>query len=389
LIKPILRCEKLNKIIDDKKISRCDVNDIFKNALFDQYELFETAKYLRKKYKNTVVTFSKKAFFNLINLCRDKCSYCAYKAELHDPKLTLMNKKNVTQLAKLAKKYRCVEALFVTGESPEDKYEYAKNWLKKNGFKSSAEYLIHMSELVLNEGLFPHTNAGNLKMDDMRELQKTNSSLGLMIENISNRLTKKGMPHHHAPSKRFKNRLKTITNAGKLKIPITTGLLIGIGETYNEVIDSIYAIKEAHENFGNIQEVILQNFHPKPDTAMKFKRSPNEVYFKIIIALCRIIMPEANIQIPPNLSSNSYQDFLDVGINDWGGISPLTPDYVNPECPWPKIHNVKNKTEELGYRLESRFPVYPEFMKYTNKNIVNKMNPIMDKELLVKSEYWL
>ncbi|MBP2624567.1 MAG: 7,8-didemethyl-8-hydroxy-5-deazariboflavin synthase CofG [Nitrosopumilaceae archaeon] len=389
MAKPVLQCEKLNRILDNREISRYDIDDVFKGALHNQYELFETAKYLRHKYKNKTITFSKKVFFNLINLCRDKCSYCTYKAELSDSKLTLMDKTHVAQLARLAKKYRCVEALLVTGEKPEDKYEYARYWLKKNGFKNSAEYLIHISELVLNEGLFPHTNAGNLNIEDMHELRKTNSSVGIMIENISDRLTKKGMPHHKAPSKRFENRLKTLTNAGKLKIPITTGLLIGIGETYNEIIDSIYAIKEAHKNFGNIQEIILQNFLPKSDTEMKYYPAPTEMYFKIIVALCRIIMPEANIQIPPNLSSKSYQNFLDAGINDWGGISPLTPDYVNPECPWPKIHTIKNNTEKMGLILKSRFPVYPEFMKYIDKNVRDKMNPIMDKDLLVKSEYWL
>ena len=388
MFKPTLKCESLNKVLDGKKISQYDVKEIFKNSLLDQRELFDAATYLRNQHKHKFITFSKKVFFNLINLCRDTCSYCTYKAEPSDPKLSLMKKDNVIQLAKLAKKYRCVEALFVTGEKPEEKYSYAKRWLKNNGFKNTAEYLIHMSEIVLNEGLFPHTNAGNLNISDMKELQKTNPSIGLMLENTSSRLLQSGMPHHYAPSKRFENRLQTLENAGKLKIPITTGLLIGIGENYEEIINSIYTIKKIHENFGNIQEIILQNFHPKLKTQMESEKSPNEIYFKIIVALCRIIMPNANIQIPPNLSSSSYQSFLCVGINDWGGISPLTPDYVNPECPWPKINSIKIQTRKLGYKLEARFPVYPEFIKYINTYIKDKMEPIMNNDLFVKYEYW-
>ena len=229
------------------------------------------------------------------------------------------------------RKYHCTEALFVTGERPEDKYQLARDWLKKNNFTSTAEYLVHCSEIVLEQGVFPHTNAGNLTKNEMRELKKTNVSMGLMLENVSPRLRDKGMPDESAISKEPSSRLEVLNNAGELKIPMTTGILVGIGETVEEIIDSIFAIKQIHEKFGNVQEIILQNFLPKPDTKMNNHETPSDLYFKTVVALCRIIIPNSNIQIPPNLSPYSYQEFLSVRINDWGGISPLTSHYLNPE----------------------------------------------------------
>ena len=362
--------------------------EIYQNAVKDPNELFLTAHNLRKKFKNNSVTFSKKAFFNIVNLCKDTCSYCTYKAEPGEEKLSLMSKQQILELLKLAKKYKCVEALFVTGEQPEQRYHEAREWLKENGFKSTAEYLTHASELALEMGLFPHTNAGNLNFEEMKELKKTNVSMGIMLENVSERLTEKGMPHHLAASKRPKVRLEILENSGKLGIPMTTGILIGIGETIKEVIDSLFAIKQLHQKYGNIQEVILQNFQPKQDTRMKDTPSADENYFKTIVALSRIIMPEMNIQIPPNLSPRSYQSFLSVGINDWGGISPLTPDFVNPEFSWPEIIKVEENSKNAGFELKCRFPIYPEFFSFVSKELRNKISVIENEEGLVKEEYW-
>lgn len=384
----MLESESLNKVLENQMISIQDATEIFQNAKSDTTELFLAAQKLRSKYKGNTVTFSKKAFFNIINMCRDTCTYCTYKAEPGEEKLSMMSKEQIKQMLKLAKKYRCVEALFVTGERPEQKYQEAKDWLKENGFKSTAEYLTFASELALDEGLFPHTNAGNLTFEEMRDLKKTNVSMGLMLENSSERLTEKGMPHHLAASKRPKERLEVLENAGKLKIPMTTGILIGIGETPEEVIESLFAIKDLHTKYGNIQEVILQNFQPKSDTMMKDFPSAAENYFKIIVALSRIIMPEMNIQIPPNLSPKSYQSFLAVGINDWGGISPLTPDYVNPEFSWPEIKKIDENSKKSGFDLKCRFPVYPEFFSSISKELREKMSLIENKEGLVREEYW-
>ncbi|MFQ5475520.1 MAG: 7,8-didemethyl-8-hydroxy-5-deazariboflavin synthase subunit CofG [Nitrosopumilus sp.] len=386
--KLVLNSESLNNVLENKAISRQDIIDIYQNALEDPGDLFSTAQNLRKKFKKDTVTFSKKAFFNIINLCKDTCSYCTYKAEPGEEKLSLMSKQQISELLQLAKKYRCVEVLFVTGEQPEQRYQEARDWLKENGFKSTAEYLIHASELALESGLFPHTNAGNLSFDEMKELKKTNVSMGVMLENVSERLTERGMPHYLAASKRPKARLEVLENSGKLKIPMTTGILVGIGETIEEIMDSIIAIKQLHQKYGNIQEVILQNFQPKSDTVMKDTPSADENYFKTIVALSRIVMPEMNIQIPPNLSPKSYQSFLSVGINDWGGISPLTPDFVNPEFSWPEINKVDENSKNAGFELKCRFPIYPEFFSFVSKELREKMSVIENGEGLVKEEYW-
>ena len=384
----VLNSESLNNVLENKTISRQDIIEIYQHAVKDPRELYSVAQNLRVKFKKDTVTFSKKAFFNIVNLCKDTCSYCTYKAEPGEKKLSLMSKQQITELLQLAKKYKCVEALFVTGEQPEQKYPEAKSWLKENGFTSTVEYLIHASEQALELGLFPHTNAGNLNFEEMKELQKTNVSMGIMLENISERLTERGMPHYLAVSKRPKTRLEILENSGKLKIPMTTGILVGIGETIEEIIDSILAIKQLHQKYGNIQEVILQNFQPKQDTVMKNTPSADESYFKMVVALSRIIMPEMNIQIPPNLSPKSYQSFLSVGINDWGGISPLTPDFVNPEFSWPEINKVEEYSKKAGFNLKCRFPVYPEFFSFISKELRNKMAGIENEEGFVKEDYW-
>ena len=380
--------ESLNNILENKKVSHQDVIDIYQKAINNPNDLFLVSQSLRKKFKKNSVTFSKKAFFNIVNLCRDTCSYCTYKSEPGEAKLSLMSKQQILKLLQLAKKHRCVEALFVTGEAPEQRYQEARYWLKENGFKSTSEYLIHASELALKIGMFPHTNAGNLNYEEMKELKKTNISMGVMLENVSERLIEKGMPHNLAASKKPKERLKILENSGKLGIPMTTGILIGIGETMDEIIDSLFAIKQLNDKYENIQEVILQNFQPKPDTKMRDEPPVDEKYFKLVVALSRIIMPQMNIQIPPNLSPKSYQSFLSVGINDWGGISPLTPDFVNPEFAWPKIEKVDEYSKKAGFDLKCRFPIYPEYFSFVSKELRDMISIIEDEEGLVKEEYW-
>ena len=378
--------EIIHRINESKGIKKEQVLELIEDV--PKQVIFETASKLRNEKKGKVVSFSKKAFFNIINLCRDTCSYCTYKAEPDDTKLSLMDEQTVKKLAELAKKYNCTEALFVTGERPEQKYQEAKEWLRKQGFSSTTEYLIHCSEIVLKQGVFPHTNAGNLTKNEMKELAKTNVSMGVMLENSSVRLREEGMPHQDAPSKEPLARLNILKNAGELKIPMTTGILVGIGETLEECIQSIYDIKKIHQKYGNIQEIILQNFHPKPKTSMFEHSTPEESYFKMVVALCRIIMPDANIQIPPNLSPDNYNEFLSVGINDWGGISPITSDYVNPEFSWPNIQNVEKKCGDLGFSLKARFPVYPEFVPLINNNLKQRISLIADEKNYVKESYW-
>ena len=372
--------------MDGREPSTDESYQIYQDAEKDPSEIYKAAQFLRNKNKGRKVTYSRKVFFNLINLCRDTCSYCTYKSEPTQTKISMMSKHDIQNLVEIGRKYKCTEALFVTGERPEQKYQEARTWLKQNGFVSTAEYLAHASEIALTAGLFPHTNAGNLTKAEMNELKKTNVSLGLMLENSVERLSEKGMPHEFAPSKNPKARIKVLENAGELGIPMTTGLLIGIGESPFELIDSIYAIRDIHKKFGNIQELILQNFQPKPDTAMKNNQGPHERYFKTLVALTRIIMPKMNIQIPPNLSPISYSGFLSVGINDWGGISPITPDYVNPEFPWPSIEAVEKNCANAGFELRARFPVYPEFLSYVNSNLKSNIMEMADFDGLVKGE---
>ena len=383
----ISKYEALNKSLEGREVSKDEAYQIYQELQKNSSEIYLVAQVLRNKNKGKSVTYSRKVFFNLVNLCRDTCSYCTYKSEPTQSKISMMSKQDIINLAKLGKKHRCTEALFVTGERPEQKYQEARDWLKENGFGSTAEYLVHASEISLKEGLFPHTNAGNLTKSEMNELKKTNVSLGLMLENSSERLSEKNMPHQFAPSKNPKARLRVLEDAGELGIPMTTGVLMGIGETAFEIIDSIYAIKKIHEKFGHIQEIILQNFQPKPDTKMKNFPSAEEIYFKNMVALARIIMPKMNIQIPPNLSPSSYADFLSCGINDWGGISPLTLDYVNPEFSWPSIDTVEKNSSNAGFELKARLPVYPEFISFVYPHLKERMSEITDSVGLVKREY--
>ncbi len=385
----MLESEILNRVLDKRQITRQEIIDVYEDSSRDPSEIYSVAHNLRSRFKADLVTFSKKAFLNIVNLCRDTCSYCTYKAEpSQDAKVSMMSRQDVAGMLCLAKRYKCVEVLLVAGERPESRYNEAREWLKHNGFGSTAEYLTYVSEEALQMGLFPHTNAGNMSIDEMRQLGRTNVSLGVMLENVSARLVEKGMPHHGAPSKMPEARLGVLEDAGRLGIPMTTGILIGIGETAEEIIDSLLAIKRLHHRYGNIQEVILQNFQPKTDTAMRNFAPAAKEYFKRIVALARIILQDMNIQIPPNLSPKSYAEFLSVGINDWGGISPLTPDFVNPEFSWPGIDKVEHNTRQAGFRLGCRFPVYPEFFSFVGKELREKMSEISNRQGLVREQYW-
>ncbi|MFL6493758.1 MAG: 7,8-didemethyl-8-hydroxy-5-deazariboflavin synthase CofG [Nitrososphaera sp.] len=353
--------------------------------------LLAVAGRIRDMTRPSIITYSRKVFINLVNLCRDTCTYCTYKKEHGDPMFSMMNPRQVLEIAEAGKRFSCTEALFVTGERPEQKYEQARTWLRSLGYSSTVEYISHISELVLEKtGLLPHTNAGSLTKKEMSMLQDTNISLGLMLESSSKRLTEKGMPHENAPSKNPKVRIKTLESAGELRIPTTTGLLIGIGETQDELIDSLVVIKQLHEKYGHIQEVIMQNFAPKPETGMAKFPAASPDYFLRSVAMARILMPDMNIQVPPNLSPNIFSHYITAGINDWGGISPVTIDHVNPEFPWPSLESVRKITESTGRRLRARLPIYPEFLKggfITSKRLQKYTSLIVDSSGLVKEDY--
>ena len=384
----MLSQEILDHALLGKEISREEAYALMQSSNADQ--LCELAYRIKKGKKSNIVTYSRKIFIPLTNLCRDTCSYCTYKREPSDPKAVMMKPEQVLEIAERGKKARCTEALFMTGERPEQRYDEARQWLKSLGYSSTIEYVTHMSELVLKKtGLLPHTNPGNMTKEEMVELKQSNPSLGMMLENVSERLCSKGMPHELAPSKNPKVRLKTIENAGQLKIPFTTGLLVGIGETLYELVDSLFAIKELHAKYGHIQEVIIQNFSPKPDTPMALAPTPTLTYMLKAVAIARIIMPDMNIQVPPNLNPTHYNRYLNAGINDWGGISPLTIDHVNPEFPWPRIDDVKSATEQNGFVLKARLPVYPEYINkdFLSDKMLEHVAVLADEHGLVKEEY--
>ena len=384
----MLSQEILEDALLGKAISREEAYTLIYGSNYDQ--LFELADRIRKSSKGNVVTYSRKVFIPLTNLCRDTCSYCTYKREPNDPKAVMMKPEQVLEIAEKGKKAKCTEALFMTGERPEQKYDEAREWLKSLGYSSTTEYIIHMSELVLKKtGLLPHTNPGNMTTEEMLALRESNPSLGMMLENVSERLCARDMPHELAPSKNPKVRLKTIENAGKLKIPFTTGLLVGMGETPYELVDSLFAINELHAKYGHIQEVIMQNFSPKPDTPMSLAPTPTLNYMLKAVAIARIVMPSMNIQVPPNLSPGHYGKYLDAGINDWGGISPVTIDHVNPEFAWPRINDIRSATERKGFVFRARLPVYPEYISkdFLSDNVLERVEAIADAQGLVREEY--
>jgi 7,8-didemethyl-8-hydroxy-5-deazariboflavin synthase len=383
--------ESLDMCLEGKDISKDEAYEIINWDENDEY-IIGVARKIRNRAKGFRVTYSRKVFINLVNLCRDTCSYCTYKKEPSDKLASLMSPQHVRNLAETGKKFGCTEVLFVTGERPEQKYLEARQWLRSLGYSSTIEYIREMSEKVLQEtGLLPHTNAGSLTKKEMSILKSTNVSIGAMLESASERLILRGMPHENAPSKNPRVRLRTLQNAGELKIPTTTGLLVGIGETPREIVDSLFLIKEIHQRYGHIQEVIMQNFNPKPKTNMANSFPPSYNYFLKTIALARIILPEMNIQVPPNLTPNIFGNYIDAGINDWGGISPITIDHVNPEFPWPSIQSVNHVTVSRGHKFRARLPVYPEFLDkkdgFIPTELRNYIHLLSDSDGLVREDY--
>lgn len=325
------------------------------------------AQQIRDRGKHRTISFSPKVFVPLTQLCRDFCSYCTYRRSPHHTETLFLEAEDVLEVCRRGEQLGCREALLVMGERPEERYPQARNWLAERGFDSSIHYLYEMCRLILQETkLFPHSNPGNLTAAELRSLKEVNISMGLMLENSSSRLCRPGGPHQRAPSKDPQVRLRTLEEAGRLQIPFTTGLLIGIGETEEERIHSLRDISKLHSRYGHIQEVIIQNFRAKPKTAMSAVREPLLETILQTTASARILLGEnMNIQVPPNLSGSfgagAHLRHLEAGINDWGGISPLTIDYVNPEAPWPHLHRLAEEMENAGFELKARYAVYPEF----------------------------
>jgi FO synthase len=324
--------------------------------------LFVEARQLRDEGHGRTITYSRKVFIPLTTLCRDRCTYCTF-AKPPGAGGVYLEPEEVLAVAQAGDEAGCTEALFTLGDRPEDRWPQAVEFLAGKGLSSTIEYVAAMSALVRSEtSLYPHANPGLMGDAEMILLRPTNPSMGLMLENISPRLMEPGMPHHNCPDKDPALRVATIEAAGRNQVPFTTGILIGIGESPQEIVDSLFALRGLSDRTGAIQEVIIQNFRAKADTPMRWSAEPVPRWFARVVALARWVMgAEANVQVPPNLTDR-FEIYLDAGINDWGGVSPLTIDWVNPEAPWPHLNHLQGRTEAYGFTLRPRLPVYPEFI---------------------------
>ena len=338
-------------------------------------DLCEIASALRDLGHGRTITYSRKVFIPLTMLCRDHCHYCTFAkppAKLDQPFLT---PDEVVAIAEAGQRQECKEALFTLGDRPEERYPIARQWLAERGYHSTLDYLRAVSIKVIEEtGLLPHLNPGVMTWEDMARLKHVSVSMGLMLETSSERLSRKGGPHFGSPDKVPDVRLRTIEAAGRLSIPFTTGILVGIGENPRERAASLFAIRELHRRYRHVQEVIVQNFKAKPGTAMRQAPEPSEEEFLATVAAARVVFgPYVNVQAPPNLSEPHYPRLTDAGINDWGGVSPVTIDHVNPEAPWPKFGDLERRTSEKGYMLRERLAIYPEYALKPDPWIAGKM----------------
>src|SRR6185437_4164245 len=313
-----------------------------------------------------VITYSRKVFIPLTRLCRDRCGYCTFVTVPGRLDAAYLSPDEVLDIARQGAALGCKEALFTLGDRPEDRWKPAREWLDAHGYDDTLSYVRAMAIRVLEEtGLLPHLNPGVLSWRDFQRLKPVAPSMGMMLETTSRRLfTDKGGPHFGSPDKDPAVRLRVLEDAGRSAVPFTTGILIGIGETPDERIDSIFAIRGVAREYGGVQEVIVQNFRAKPDTRMRAMPDAELDDLAATIAVARLLLgPAVRIQAPPNLIGDEYQLILDAGIDDWGGVSPLTPDHVNPERPWPQIDALAERTAAAGFTLRERLTIYPGYIR--------------------------
>jgi 7,8-didemethyl-8-hydroxy-5-deazariboflavin synthase CofG subunit len=346
-------------------ISRADAGRWIRATGSELLGLLRQASATRDARTGRTITYSRKVFIPLTNLCRDRCGYCTFARQPGDTKAHSMTPDEVLAVARAGRAAGCKEALFSLGDKPELRYPEYREWLERRGFASTIEYLRAMCQLVFEEtGLLPHANPGVLSRQEMELLRPVNASMGMMLETASARLLGPGQAHYRCPDKVPKIRLAALDAAGELRVPFTTGILIGIGETLEERVDALFAIREVNEKYGHIQEVIVQNFRAKPDTLFAGREEPTALDVARTAAVARLILGSAvNLQVPPNLSHDAYGFYLLAGINDWGGISPVTRDFINPEMAWPQIAALRSVTREAGFELRERLAVYPEYLQ--------------------------
>ncbi|MCU1486081.1 MAG: Radical domain protein [Actinomycetia bacterium] len=352
-------------------------------------DLLTAAAAVRDERHGTRVTWSPKVFIPLTMLCRDKCGYCTFAqppARLESPYLT---PEQVLAIATAGAEAGVKEALFTLGERPELRYPVAQDWLREHGYETTVDYLVAMCELVLTEtGLLPHANAGALHAEELERLRAVSASQGMMLESLNDRLD----AHRGSPDKTAARRLVTLEAAGELAIPFTTGILVGIGESRQDRLDALEAIAESHGRHGHVQEVIVQNFLPKEGTAMHNQPACPEDEYLWSIAVARLVLPpEIHLQAPPNLSED-FGQLLAAGIDDWGGVSPVTPDHVNPERPWPAVDRLREVTEAHGFELAPRLTIYPEWAttpeRWLDPKLRFPVQDVSDAEGLARDHTW-
>ena len=358
-------------------------------------ELFRRAGELRDQGHGGIVTYSRKVFVPLTRLCRDFCHYCTFATSPKRLAAAYLSADEAVELARQGRQLGCKEALLTLGEKPELRHAAARQALDAMGFDTTLEYVAHVAGRILSEtGLLPHINAGNMTPAEIAMLRPVSASMGIMLESASERLCEKGQVHYGSPDKVPAVRLQTIAAAGEARVPFTTGILVGIGETEAERIESLLAIRELHERHGHIQELIVQNFVPKADTKMAAVEAPTEDAFLRAIALARLLFgPDMSIQAPPNLNPGRLQALVDAGINDWGGVSPLTPDHVNPESPWPHLDTLSDETARAGKLLQQRLTIYPrhvrEAERWLDPGMVGGVLKLADATGLAREDEWL
>jgi 7,8-didemethyl-8-hydroxy-5-deazariboflavin synthase CofG subunit len=339
--------------------------------------LLAAARKARDRFKPGVITYSRKVFIPLTNLCRDYCGYCTFRRDPGQPGAHTMTPEEVLAVARAGEKTGCTEALFSLGDKPELLFPEMRETLRRLGYRSTLHYLEAMCELVLREtSLLPHPNPGLMSPEWISRLSAVSPSMGLMLETTNSSLLAPGAAHDNAPDKLPAKRLRTIEEAGKQGVAFTTGILVGIGESLQDRVDALLAIRDLHQRYGHIQEIIIQNFRAKPETSMHGWPEPSRGEMLRTISVARLLMPNVNIQAPPNLSDPDYEELLDAGINDWGGISPLTPDFINPERPWPHLVELEKRTKAKGFELRQRLPVYPEFLPLTRGHGETGVSPV-------------
>ncbi|MFX1425804.1 MAG: 7,8-didemethyl-8-hydroxy-5-deazariboflavin synthase subunit CofG [Promethearchaeota archaeon] len=343
-----------------------NIKDLKKIGLRKLREIVSEIKSRLPKENRSIITYSKNFTLSLSNYCQNFCGYCFYNHRIPknggEGNVVLLGEEQMDEIIKKGINYNCKEALIMSGEKVE-KFDNVKNELKKRNCTDFIEFVRVISSNLLKLNLLPHTNIGILTFNELKQLKNYNASMGLMLESTSMKLFKKGGVHEQSPGKLPKNRVEHIQNAGKLKIPFTTGLLLGIGENIEDRIRDLYLIKKFHDTYGHIQEIIIQNFVDKPGIPYKPKRAISIEDILRVIGIARMIFENnISIQVPPNLISGFEKEFIEMGIDDFGGISPFTLDYINPENPWPQIDQLSNICRSNGYLLKERLPIYEKFI---------------------------